>query len=62
MTAGILHSICGTLLIALPLTVDGQLSMLLECSVHLSKIASLSVRSVLPSVLSSGVTPQLFEL
>ena len=44
-----LHSICGSLLIALSLTGDGRLSTLLKCSAHLFKIASLSVRSVLPS-------------
>ena len=55
-----LHSICGSLLIALSLTDDGQLSTLLKCSAHLFKIASLSVRSVLPSALSSGVAPELF--
>ena len=54
-----LHSICGSLLIALSLTGDGRLSTLLKCSAHLFKIASLSVRSVLPSALSSGVAPEL---
>ena len=39
---------------------DGRLSTLLKCSAHLFKIASLSVRSVLPSALSSGVAPELF--
>ena len=53
-----LHSICGSLLIALSLADDEQLSTLLNCSAHLSKIASLSVRSVLPSALSSGVTQE----
>ena len=49
-----LHSICDSLLIALSLTDDGRLSTLLKCSAHLFKIASLSVRSVLPvTVLSS---------
>ena len=55
-----LHSIGGSLLIALSLTVDGRLRTLLKCSAHLSKITSLSVRSVLPSALSSGVAPELF--
>ena len=41
-----LHSVCGSLLIALSLTDDWRLSTLLKCSVHLYKIASLSVRSV----------------
>ena len=52
-----LHSICGSLLIALSLTDDGRLSTL---SAHIFKIASLSVRSVLPSALSSGVAPERF--
>ena len=56
------HSICGSRWIALLLTADGLLSTLLECSAHLSKIASLSVRSVLPSVLSSGVAPELWAI
>ena len=55
-----LHSICDSLLIALSLTDDGRLRTLLNCSVHLSKIASLSVRSVLTCVLSSGIAPELF--
>ena len=55
-----LHSICGSLLIALSLTDDGRLSTPLKCSAHLFNIASLSVRSVLPSALSSGVAPELF--
>ena len=55
-----LHSICGSLLIALSLTDDGRLSTLLKCSAHLFKIASLSVRSVLPSALRSGVAPEIF--
>ena len=52
-------SICGSLLIASSLTDDGRLSTLLKCSAHLSKIASLSVRSVLPSALSSGVAQEI---
>ena len=52
--------LCVSLLIALSLTDDGRLSTLLKCSAHLSEIASLSVRSVLQSALSSGVTPELF--
>ena len=48
-----LHSICGSLLIVLSLTDVGRLNTPLKCSAHLSKIASLSVRSVLPSALSS---------
>ena len=55
----ILHSICGSLSIALSLTVDGRLSTLLKC-VHLYKIEYLSMRSVLPSALSSGMVPELF--
>ena len=50
----------GSLLITLSLTDDGRLSTLLKCSAHLFKIASLSVRSVFPSALSSGVAPDLF--
>ena len=56
-----LHSICDSLLNVLSFTVDGRLSPLLKCSVHLFKIASLSMRSVLPSSLSSGVVPELFS-
>ena len=36
------------------------LYFVMKCSAHLFKIASLSVRSVLPSALSSGVAPELF--
>ena len=54
-----LHPIFDSLLITLSLIVNGRLSTLLYCSAHL--IASLSVRSVLPSVLSSGVVPELFD-
>ena len=54
-----LLSNCGSLLIALSLTDDGRLRTLLKCSAHLSNIASLSVRSVLPSALSSGVALEL---
>ena len=52
-----LHSICGSLLIACSLTDDGRLSTLSKCSVHLSKVASLSVYA-----LSSGVAPEHFGL
>ena len=45
--------ICGGMLIAWSLIVIGRLSMLLKCSAHLSKQASLSVRSVLLSTLIS---------
>ena len=55
-----LHSTCGNLLLALSFIVDGRLSKLLKCSARLSKIASLSVRSVLPSALRNGVVPELF--
>ena len=48
-----MYSICGSLLIALSLTIDGRFNTLFKWSVHLSKIASLSVRRVLPSALSS---------
>ena len=41
------------MLIASSLTVDWQLSTILKCSAEISKIASLSVKSVLPSTLSS---------
>ena len=47
-----LPSICGSLLIAFSLTDDGRLSTLLKYSAHLFKIASLSVKSVLPSALN----------
>ena len=49
-----LHCICGSLLIALLLIFDGGFSTLLKCSAQLSKMASLSVRSVLPSALRIG--------
>ena len=39
---------------------DGRLSTLLKCSAHLFKIASLSVRIVLPYALSKGVWHQNF--
>ena len=57
-----LHSICGSLLIASSLKVDGRLSTLLKCSAHLTEMASLSVRSMFPSalIISSGVDPELF--
>ena len=42
------------------MTFDGRLSRLLKCSALLRKIASLSVRSVLPSALSNGMVPELF--
>ena len=66
MTAGksssrTLNFICGSLLIALSLTDGGRLSTLLKCSAHLFKIASLSVRSVLPFALSSGVAPDFLD-
>ena len=51
-----LHSVCGSLLIALSLAVDGRLSTLLKCSV----ITSLSVKSVLSSALSTRMAPELF--
>ena len=57
-----LHSICGSQLISLSLIDDMQMGTLLKCSALLSKIASLSVRSVLQSVLSSGVAPEVFGL
>ena len=50
-----IHSICASLLIALLLTDDGRLSTLLKCSAYLFKIASLSVRSVLPSPFKSNL-------
>ena len=56
-----LHSICGSLLIALSFTDDGRLSTLLKCSAYLSKIVSLSVRSVLPFALSSGWHQNLLD-
>ena len=51
--------LCGILLIAISLIVDGQLDTLLKCSANFFKITSLYVRSVL-LVLSSGVAPELF--
>ena len=57
---GTLHSICGSLLIASSLMLDGRFSTLLNCSAHLFKITSLSVRRVLPSALSNVVAPELF--
>ena len=55
-----LHSICSSLSIALELVDDGQLDTMLKCSARLSRIASISVRSVLQSTLSIGVAPKLF--
>ena len=58
-----LQSTCGRLLIALSLIIGWRLSTLLKCSVHahLSKIAALSSRSVLPYALSSGMAPDLLR-
>ena len=47
--------ICG-----ISLTVDRRFSTLLKCFAHLSNIASLSMRSVLPPALSIWVLPELF--
>ena len=44
---------------ALPLIVDRRVSTLMKKSVYLSN-ASLSMKRVLPSALSSGVVPELF--
>ena len=52
-----LYSNCSSMLIELSLIVFERLNMLLKCFAHLSKITSLSVRSVLPSALSSGLAP-----
>ena len=49
-----LHSTCGSLLIASSLINDGRLRTLSKCSAHLFKIASLSVRRLVPSALRSG--------
>ena len=49
-----LHSICRSLSIASSLMLDGRFSTLLKYSANLSNIASLSVRSILPSALQCG--------
>ena len=55
-----LHSTCGSLLIASSLIDDGRLRTPSKCSAHLFKIASLSVRRLVPSALRSGVVPELW--
>ena len=55
-----LHSTCGSLLIASSLIDDGRLRTPSKCSAHLFKIASLSVRRIVPSALRSGVVPELW--
>ena len=55
-----LHSTCGSLLITLSLIDDGRLRTPSKCSAHLLKIASLSVRRLVPSALRSGVVPELW--
>ena len=54
-----LHSTCGSLLIA-SLIDKSRLRTPSKCSAHLFKIASLSVRRLVPSALRSGVVPQLW--
>ena len=54
------HAICGSLSIAYSLMFNVRFGTLLKCSVHLSKIASLSVRRVRPSAPSNVVAPDLF--
>ena len=44
-----MHAVCDSMLIALAFIADGRLSTLLKCFSHLSNIASLSVRGVLPA-------------
>ena len=55
-----LQSICGRLSIASLLILDGHLSTLFKRSANISKIASSSVKRVLPSALSNVVTPEHF--
>ena len=55
-----LHSTSGSLLIAPSLIDNGQLRTPSKCSAHLFKIASLSVRRLVPSALRSGVVPELW--
>ena len=55
-----LHSTCGSLLIASSLIDDDQLRTPSKCSAHLFKIASLSVRRLVPSALRSGEVPELW--
>ena len=54
-----LHSTCGSLLIASSLIDNGRLRTLSKCSAHIFKIASLSVRQLVPSALRSGVVSEL---
>ena len=55
-----LHSTCGSLLIASSLIDDSRLRTPSKCSAHLFKIASLSVRRLVPSALRSGVVSELW--
>ena len=55
-----IHSTFGSLLIASSLIDDGRLRALSKCSAHLFKIASLSVRRLVPSALRRGVVPELW--
>ena len=54
-----LHSTCDSLLIASSLIDDGRFRTPSNCSAHLFKIASLSIRILVPSALRSGVVPEL---
>ena len=58
-SSSILHSSCGSLLIASSLIDDVRLRTQSKCSAHLFKIASLSVRRLVPSALRRGVVPEL---
>ena len=55
-----LHSTLGSLLIASSLIDDGRLRTSSKCTAYLFKIASLSVRRLVPSALRSGVVPELW--
>ena len=55
-----LHSTCGSLSIASSLIDDGRLRTPSKCSANLFKIASFSVRRLVPSALRNGVVPELW--
>ena len=59
-SSSVLYSTCGSLLIVSSLIDDGRLRTPSKRSAHLFKIASLSVRRLVPSALRSGVVPELW--
>ena len=55
------HSTCGSLMIASSLIDDGRLKTPSKCSAHFFKTASLTVGRLVPSVLRSGLVPELWD-